>query len=120
MQILSIKDDLIQALRKLSLSNFGRKKTEKNIVMIKSTSIIQNLVDEVWKDVPGWEGYYRVSNLGRVKSLERIVENAHTSYRKGERLMRGSVNKGLRYVHLSSVEVGKNEMVPLRELVKGF
>ena len=29
---------------------------------------------EVWKDVPGYEGYYQASNLGRVKSLDRRVE----------------------------------------------
>lgn len=27
--------------------------------------------EEIWKDVPGYEGFYQVSNLGRVKSLER-------------------------------------------------
>lgn len=27
---------------------------------------------EIWKDIPGYEGYYQASNLGRVKSLERI------------------------------------------------
>lgn len=26
---------------------------------------------EVWKDIPGYEGLYQVSNLGRVKSLPR-------------------------------------------------
>lgn len=24
---------------------------------------------EVWKDIPGFEGYYQASNMGRVKSL---------------------------------------------------
>jgi hypothetical protein len=28
---------------------------------------------EVWKNVPGYEGYYQVSDQGRVKSLPRIV-----------------------------------------------
>jgi hypothetical protein len=28
---------------------------------------------EIWKDVKGYEGIYQVSNLGRVKSLSRIV-----------------------------------------------
>jgi len=28
---------------------------------------------EIWKDVVGYEGSYQVSNIGRVKSLERIV-----------------------------------------------
>lgn len=28
---------------------------------------------EIWKDIKGYEGFYQVSNLGRVKSLERDV-----------------------------------------------
>lgn len=28
---------------------------------------------EVWKDIKGYEGRYQVSNMGRVKSLERTV-----------------------------------------------
>jgi len=30
-------------------------------------------MEEIWKDIEGYEGSYQVSNLGRVKSLERIV-----------------------------------------------
>lgn len=29
--------------------------------------------NEIWKDIEGYEGLYQVSNLGRVKSLERKV-----------------------------------------------
>ena len=29
---------------------------------------------EIWKDIKGFEGLYKVSNLGRVKSCERTVE----------------------------------------------
>lgn len=29
---------------------------------------------EVWKDIKGYEGLYKVSNLGRVKSLFRIIK----------------------------------------------
>ena len=28
---------------------------------------------EIWKDVPEYNGIYMVSNLGRVKSLDRIL-----------------------------------------------
>ena len=28
---------------------------------------------EVWKDVKNYEGYYIVSSMGKVKSLDRIV-----------------------------------------------
>ena len=30
---------------------------------------------EIWKDIPGYVGRYQVSNLGRVKSLERKVRS---------------------------------------------
>lgn len=32
---------------------------------------LEDLQNEVWKDIIGWEGYYQISNLGRVKSIER-------------------------------------------------
>lgn len=30
-----------------------------------------NKLNEIWKDIKGYEGLYQVSNLGRVKALER-------------------------------------------------
>lgn len=32
---------------------------------------------ELWKPIDGYEGTYEVSNLGRVKSLARVVERLH-------------------------------------------
>jgi len=32
-----------------------------------------SLRGERWKDIPGFEGTYKVSNLGRVKSLDRVI-----------------------------------------------
>ena len=29
-------------------------------------------MEEIWKDIEGYEGRYQVSNLGRVRSVERI------------------------------------------------
>lgn len=30
-------------------------------------------IEEIWKDIDGYEGLYQVSNLGRIKSLQRYV-----------------------------------------------
>lgn len=30
-------------------------------------------MNEVWKDIKGFENYYQISNTGKVKSLERKV-----------------------------------------------
>ena len=34
---------------------------------------------EIWKSVVGYEGYYEVSNLGNVRSVDRIVKNKNNT-----------------------------------------
>jgi hypothetical protein len=42
---------------------------------------------EIWKDVPGYEGYYKVSSLGRVRGLDRVI-----TYKSGARkLLKGKM-----------------------------
>ena len=31
-------------------------------------------MEEIWKDIPGYEGLYQASNLGQIRSLDRVVE----------------------------------------------
>lgn len=38
---------------------------------------------EEWKDIKGYEGSYKISNFGHVKSINRIIENG-SSQIKGE------------------------------------
>ena len=47
--------------------------------MLKIFDIMENLnyKKEVWRDIPNYEGIYQVSNLGRVKSLERFDALGH-------------------------------------------
>lgn len=37
---------------------------------------LENLENEIWKDIPNYEGHYKVSNKGRVKSLKRLVRHS--------------------------------------------
>lgn len=37
-------------------------------------------MEEVWKDIEGYEGIYQVSSFGRVRSLDRIVEVENRGY----------------------------------------
>ena len=34
------------------------------------------IMTEAWKDIKGYEGYYQVSNLGRVKSIDKLRFNS--------------------------------------------
>lgn len=48
-------------------------------------------MEEIWKDIFGYEGYYQVSDLGRVKSMER-KENRKWGNSVKEKIMKGSLN----------------------------
>ena len=42
---------------------------------------------EIWVDIKNYEGKYRISNLGRVKSLERQVSHDGITWIQPERIM---------------------------------
>jgi hypothetical protein len=49
---------------------------------------------EVWKDIPGFEGYYQVSDQGRVKSLARMLPIMGGNYRmKREAILSSAVDE---------------------------
>lgn len=57
---------------------------------------------EEWRAVVGYEGYYEVSDLGRVRSVTRVSRNGNGSCTKRGTLMRQSVNSaGYSVVQLS-------------------
>ena len=45
-------------------------------------------MEEIWRPVKEYEGYYEVSNLGRVRSIDRVVVD---TVRNCERLLKGKV-----------------------------
>ena len=45
--------------------------------------------EEIWKDIDGYEGYYQVSNMGRVRSVDRVVEHPTN----GARVLNGKLRK---------------------------
>ena len=42
---------------------------------------------EVWVDIRNYEGYYQISNKGRIKSLEREVSHDGITYTQPERIL---------------------------------
>ena len=70
---------------------------------------MDNLENEIWKDIKGFEGLYRVSNLGRVKSLERFRKGENDSLVSvKERILKPLINhRGYYGVQLYKQSVGK-------------
>ena len=69
--------------------------------------------EEIWKDVKGYEGIYQISNLGKVKSLNRILSNG--SKRKGIVLKQYTNRDGYVFVCLS--KDGKSKTTYIHRLV---
>ena len=71
---------------------------------------------EIFKDVPGYEGKYQVSNLGNVKSLAREIVNAKGKYISKEKILKhGKDTCGYYYVNLS--KESKKKSIKVHQLV---
>lgn len=71
-------------------------------------------MEEIWKDVVGYEGYYQVSNLGRVRSLDRIASNGRKI--KGK-ILSTKVNTPPYYPRVSLSVNGKMKLAQVHRLV---
>lgn len=61
---------------------------------------IPDMKGETWKDVQGYEGYYQVSDAGRVSSLGRTVISGDNRRFLKSKLKKPSLNKGYPSVRL--------------------
>ena len=58
-------------------------------------------MEEIWKDVVGYEGLYQVSNFGNVKSVDRVIMRSSTPQPiKGRIVHQGIQNTGYKIVTL--------------------
>ena len=71
------------------------------------------LKDEEWKDILGYENIYQVSNLGRVRSLDRISKRAKTGdiFKQGQFLKTSITPKNYHRIQLQKDGKNKNFMV---------
>lgn len=75
-------------------------------------------MNEIWKDIQDYEGKYQVSNLGRIKSLQRW---SGKKFYNREKILTPYINKknGYAYIYLTKNNKGKNIRVH-RLVAKAF
>ena len=83
-------------------------------------------MEEVWKDIEGYEGIYQVSNLGRVRSLDRYYTRPHprngvpTKYfKRGSIITNHTLRNGYANVMLK-FDGGKKNFMVHRLVAKAF
>lgn len=69
---------------------------------------LENLEGEVWESVYGFDGYYQVSNLGRVKSESRYT---NTGQRLTGRVLKQKLNTGAARVEFSVDGIHTSKLV---------
>lgn len=78
-------------------------------------------MEEIWRDIEGYEGLYQVSNLGRVRSLDRIVQQLNRWGKYQSRSYPGCVlNPGVTHDNYQSVSLtrqGKSASYSVHRLV---
>lgn len=77
----------------------------------------QKGAEEEWRNVAGYEGHYEVSNLGRIKSMDRILQNKNGKRcRWKARIMTPGKDK-CGYEHLSLNLNGKRQPLQVHRIV---
>ena len=73
-------------------------------------------MNEIWKEIKGYEGLYEISNLGRVKSLARIVTTSKGIRVRKQRFLKncGDINS---YLHVCLTKDSKTRTKRIHQLV---
>ena len=72
-------------------------------------------MEEIWKEVPGYEGYYEVSDQGRVRSLDREKWSGKSFYILKGRILKPKLSNGYKIVSLTLC--GKTKTFSVHQLV---
>ena len=74
-------------------------------------------MEEIWKDIVGYEGLYQVSNFGRVKSLAKYKNgNGGSKFWRKERILKPA-NTGRGYLMVVLIKEKKRTTYILHRLV---
>lgn len=75
-------------------------------------------IEEIWKPVVGFEGYYEVSNLGNVRSVDRIIYGGKWGQEKRKSvLLKANLNRKLVYKYVILVKCGVRKTMKIHRLV---
>lgn len=73
-------------------------------------------MEEIWKEIEGYDGIYYVSNIGNVKSIKRKVEHSYSGFISlPEKIL--CINKNKKYIQVCLTKNKKEKSVLVHRLV---
>lgn len=73
-------------------------------------------IEEIWKDIDGFKGYYQVSNFGRIKSLFRYVKVKNGFRSVQEKILKPKIDKD-GYLHIVLQKNRKSRYFAIHRIV---
>lgn len=73
--------------------------------------------NEIWKDIIGYEGFYKISNYGKVKSLARLVKMGPNKFRQTNEMFLNPSKSIHGYWRLCLQKNGKRNMHFIHRLI---
>lgn len=74
-------------------------------------------MEEIWKTIDGYEGYYEISSLGRLRSCDRTIEQGRNILRLKGRLMKPHICSTTGYYMTMLSKSGISKRFPLHRLI---
>ena len=74
------------------------------------------MIDEIWKDVVGFEGLYQVSNKGRVRGIDRVSPTKCNSYKSTKGVLKHTVITKKGYEQVSLCDGSRNAVPHLKKV----
>jgi len=88
------------------------------IITLNAVNMTSNAnIREIFKDIPNFEGYYQISNLGNVKSLERKVKHSKGGLRIVKEKILKPTDDGKGYLRAMLQKQGKIKLFQVHQLV---
>jgi len=75
------------------------------------------MAHEEWRDIPGFDGYYQASNLGRIRGLERLVPSKQFGTKRIPARMMSQSISGPGYYQVMLTKFGKQRPYYVHRLV---
>ena len=69
---------------------------------------LNDMKGEVWKDITDYEGLYKISNYGRIKSLRRLYEKTVWIKYRDECILKLAIHNISVFANLSKKAINKN------------